>query len=711
MSHNNMFENLDIPRDDEQDRKSETDIAEAPSRDNDNQDPNDIPNNRRRYHRHTIEQIHEIRFYNTNPHPSNMQRDELGRRLNLDPLQIKFWFQNKRTQMKAQHERSNNSELRNLNKQLQAEHKRLTEALTNATCLNCGGPADIREMSIKHELIAENACLRDKIDRISEMTSNYYGKQVVSYTDISSSQGPSHSLDSPAANYNRNQGMVREMLEASDLPRHMVGPTASERPIIVKLAVAAMEVIIKMAMVGAPLWVPTSDAPSLETLNEDMYTRSFLGGSGPKPPGLKCEASRASKVVMMNHMNVVEILMNVNRWSNVFCGIVSRARTVEVLSTGVAGTYNGAMQVMAAEYQIPTPLVPTRETYFVRYCKQQNDGMWVVVDVSLDDLRSMRSRCRRRPSGCLIHGMLNGYSKVTWVEHLEVDDGAVDDLYKVLVNSGLAFGAKRWLATLERQCERLARAMASYIPVEDVGAITTLEGRRSMLKLAARMVLSFCSGVAASTTNTWTSLTSSESDDVQVMSRMSMDDPGKPPGMVLSAATSFRLPVPPNQVFEFLRSEHHRPKWDIFSANGVQEMAHIANGRDPGNCVSLLRVDNTNSSQSDMLILQESSNDSMGSYVIYAPVDVASVNVVLNGGNPDYVALLQSGFAILPDGPIQHEAGVLEVGSGGSLITVAFQILVDSTPNANISIGSVATVDTLIKTTVERIKDELSSNN
>lgn len=35
-----------------------------------------------------------------------------------------------------------------------------------------------------------------------------------------------------------------------------------------------------------------------------------------------------------------------NRWSNVFCGIVSRARTVEVLSTGVAGTYNGAMQAV-----------------------------------------------------------------------------------------------------------------------------------------------------------------------------------------------------------------------------------------------------------------------------------------------------------------------------------------------------------------------------
>jgi hypothetical protein len=37
-------------------------------------------------------------------------------------------------------------------------------------------------------------------------------------------------------------------------------------------------------------------------------------------------------------------------------------------------------------------------------------------------------------------------------------------------------------------------------------------------------------------------------------------------------------------IFSFLQ-------WDILSNGGlVQEMAHIANGRDPGNCVSLLRV-------------------------------------------------------------------------------------------------------------------------
>nr|XP_043619227.1 homeobox-leucine zipper protein MERISTEM L1-like isoform X2 [Erigeron canadensis]XP_043619229.1 homeobox-leucine zipper protein MERISTEM L1-like isoform X2 [Erigeron canadensis] len=713
MSHKTPENNLDMLKDDDHDSKSGTDIMEAPNS-GDDPDPNQHPNKKKRYHRHTQHQIQEMEaFFKECPHPDDKQRKELGRRLSLEPLQVKFWFQNKRTQMKAQHERLDNTQLRNENEKLRAENIRYKEALANATCPNCGGPAAIGEMSFDEQhLRIENARLREEIDRISGIAAKYVGKPTLNYPDVSC-HGASRSLDLPMANFSPQQGMVGEMFGADDFLRSMAGPSETEKPIIVELAVTAMEELIRMAQVGEPLWVQTTDNSSHETLNEDEYLNSFPGGIGPKPMGLKSEASRESKVVIMNHMTLVEILMDVNQWSNVFCGIISRAMTLEVLSTGVAGSYNGALQVMTAEYQVPSPLVPTRENYFVRYCKQHADGTWVVVDVSLDNLRSSSaSRCRRRPSGCLIQELPNGYSKVTWIEHVEVDNGAVHDIYKVLVNSGLAFGAKRWVATLERQCERFASAMASNIPAGDVAVITTPEGRKSMLKLAERMVLSFCSGVGASTAHTWTTLSGSGADDVRVMTRKSMDDPGRPPGIVLSAATSFWLPIPPKQVFNFLRDENSRSEWDILSNCGlVQEMAHIANGRDQGNCVSLLRVNSANSSQSNMLILQESASDSTGSYVIYAPVDIASMNVVLSGGDPDYVALLPSGFAILPDGPGEYERGVLEVGAGGSLLTVAFQILVDSVPTAKISLGSVATVNSLIKCTVERIKCAVASNN
>lgn len=40
-------------------------------------------------------------FFKECPHPDDKQRKDLGRRLTLEPLQVKFWFQNKRTQMKV----------------------------------------------------------------------------------------------------------------------------------------------------------------------------------------------------------------------------------------------------------------------------------------------------------------------------------------------------------------------------------------------------------------------------------------------------------------------------------------------------------------------------------------------------------------------------------------------------------------------------------
>lgn len=113
-----------------------------------------------------------------------------------------------------------------------------------------------------------------------------------------------------------------------------------------------------------------------------------------------------------------------------------------------------------------------------------------------------------------------------------------------------------------------------------------------MLKLAQRMTDNFCAGVCASRVHKWNKLCAGNVDeDVRVMTRKSVDDPGEPPGIVLSAATSVWLPVSPQRLFDFLRDERLRSEWDILSNGGpMQEMAHIAKGQDHGNCVSLLRA-------------------------------------------------------------------------------------------------------------------------
>ncbi|CAL5367088.1 unnamed protein product [Camellia sinensis] len=85
-------------RDDEFDSKSGSDNHEGGS--GEDQDLNSRKR-KKRYHRHTQHQIQEMEaFFKECPHPDDKQRKELSRELGLEPLQIKFWFQNKRTQMK-----------------------------------------------------------------------------------------------------------------------------------------------------------------------------------------------------------------------------------------------------------------------------------------------------------------------------------------------------------------------------------------------------------------------------------------------------------------------------------------------------------------------------------------------------------------------------------------------------------------------------------
>lgn len=119
-----------------------------------------------------------------------------------------------------------------------------------------------------------------------------------------------------------------------------------------------------------------------------------------------------------------------------------------------------------------------------------------------------------------------------------------------------------------------------------------------------------------------------------------------------------------------------------------------------------------------MLILQESCIDSSGSLVVYCPLDLPAINIAMSGEDPSYIPLLPSGFTISPDGrQDQGDASAstssinsASIGGGGSLVTVAFQILVSSLPSAKLNMESVNTVNNLIGTTVQQIKSALNCN-
>lgn len=53
---------------------------------------------------------------------------------------------------------------------------------------------------------------------------------------------------------------------------------------------------------------------------------------------------------------------------------------------------------------------------------------------------------------------------MTWVEHVKCREAAVPSLYQAVTASGLAFGARRWVAALGLQCERMVFSVATNVP-------------------------------------------------------------------------------------------------------------------------------------------------------------------------------------------------------------------------------------------------------
>ncbi|XP_065007410.1 homeobox-leucine zipper protein ROC5 isoform X2 [Musa acuminata AAA Group] len=694
------------------------------------------PRKKKRYHRHTPQQIQELEaLFKECPHPDEKQRLELSKRLSLEARQVKFWFQNRRTQMKTQIERHENTILRQENDKLHAENLSIREAMRNPICSSCCGPAVLGDVSLEEQhLRIENARLKDELDRVCSLIGKFLGKPIsvlagpvpvsISNSSLELAVGTNAfgGLGSvvtttlpPVADFaaGLSSPLGTVVTPARNAGTGAIGGGADksqERFVLLELALTAMDELLKMAQMGEPLWIPGVDG-SKETLNYDEYDRSVPCCIGAKPIGFISEATRATGAVIINSLALVETLMDANRWADMFPSIVARSTTTGVISGGMGGSKNGSLQLvsswhsdMQAELQVLSPLVPVRHVQFLRFCKQLADAVWAVVDASIDGIRdspsAQQTNCRRLPSGCVVQDLPNGYSKVTWVEHAEYDEATVHPLYRPLLRSGMALGAHRWVAALQRQCHSLAVLVSSSLPPGDNTPITP-SGRRSMLKLAQRMTDNFCAGVCASSAHQWNKLRGGVDigEDVRVMTRQSVANPGEPPGVVLSAATSVWLPVAPQRLFDFLRNERLRSQWDILSNGGpMQEMAHIAKGQDTtGIAVTLLRASAVNADQSSMLILQETCTDASGSLVVYAPVDVPAMHLVMSGGDSSYVALLPSGFAILPDGR----------KAVGSLLTVAFQILVNSQPTAKLTVESVETVNNLISCTVQKIKAAL----
>lgn len=151
-----------------------------------------------------------------------------------------------------------------------------------------------------------------QIDRISGIAAKYVGKPMGSYPLLSPSIASRSPLDLGVGGFGAVQptGIAgSDLFRSGELLRSVSGQSEIDKPMVIELAVAAMEELIRIAQLGEPLWI-SGPGGAIETLNEEEYMQNFPRGIGPNPFGLKSEASRETAVVIMNHINLVEIIMD-----------------------------------------------------------------------------------------------------------------------------------------------------------------------------------------------------------------------------------------------------------------------------------------------------------------------------------------------------------------------------------------------------------------
>ncbi|OEL38095.1 Homeobox-leucine zipper protein ANTHOCYANINLESS 2 [Dichanthelium oligosanthes] len=665
----------------------------------------------KRLKRHTPEQIQELKAaYEQCHHPDDKTRRALGAKIGLEARQVQYWFQNQRTQMQAKALVQDSKTAQQENAALMAENVALRHAMLAKCCVTCGGETVPADLSLeKRRLLAENARLKHEYMRATAFLGKIILEARPTEPPVSSSIHPVLSI-------------VDGRAGRATLLRH---------------AEASMEQFLMLATQGEPLWVPTPDG---EVLSYQVYQKKmFPVEHAVCPQGFVREATREAGMVRGTAADLVGILTNANRWSEMFPGVVAGVTAGDIVSGGIFTSRDRLIQLMNAELWVQSPRLRNRSMNFLRYSKLTADRRWAVMDVSVDgilepegshkiDLNvdnavvpAFHKGCRLLPSGCLVEDMGNGYCKVTWVVHAEYDETTVPTIFRPLHRSGKALGAHRWLASLQRQREFLAVLHSSHVPSSDNTAAATAissVGRRGILELAQRMMSSFYSAVSGPVTQPSSSIDewhgSTGSGDKRIDAAVRMVTWRKSGSMlVLSASTTVWLPnTPPRLVFEYLCNDQRRGEWDTL-ANGaaVKELGSIATGHLAGNAISVLCPNVTDGIRCKMLILQETCTDASCSMVVYAPVEEKSMLAVMNGGEHASVFLLPSGFAILPDGhgKARHAACTSSAPGGhgntaGSLLTVACQALLLGSAPGNHAAGAFDDVGKLLRRAIKKIK-------
>ncbi|KAG1368413.1 homeobox-leucine zipper protein HOX32 [Cocos nucifera] len=632
-----------------------------------------------KYVRYTPEQVEALeRVYSECPKPSSMRRQQLIRECpilaNIEPKQIKVWFQNRRCREKQRKEASRlqtvNRKLTAMNKLLMEENDRLQKQVS--------------------QLVYENGYMRQQLHTAPVATTDTSCESVVTSGQHHHQQNPTP--QHPQRDANNPAGLL----------------AIAEETLAEFLSKATGTAVDWVQMVGMK---PGPDSIGIIAVSHNC--------SGV--------AARACGLVSLEPTKVAEILKDRPSWYR-------DCRCLDVLTVIPTGN-GGNIELIYMQTYAPTTLASARDFWTLRYTTGLEDGSLVICERSLTPSTGGPAgppapnfvRAEMHPSGYLIRPCEGGGSMIHIVDHIDLDAWSVPEVLRPLYESPKILAQKMTIAALRH---------IRQIALETSGEISYGGGRQPAVlrTFSQRLSRGFNDAVNGFTDDGWSLMGSDGVEDVTIAINSS---PNKLLGSHVNSSTLFSAMgggilcakasmllqnVPPALLVRFLRE--HRSEWadcgvDAYSAAslracpyavpgvrassgflGGQVILPLAHTIEHEEFLEVIRLEGHGFNQDevvlsrDMYLLQLCSGvdeNAVGAcaQLVFAPIDESFA---------DDAPLLPSGFRVIPldpktDAPTANRtldlASTLEVGSGAaartssenasntynlrSVLTIAFQ--------------------------------------
>ncbi|KAF9589854.1 hypothetical protein IFM89_028789 [Coptis chinensis] len=469
------------------------------------------PTDTSKYVRYTSEQVEVLeKFYMECSKPTSSRRQQLIRECpmlaNIEPKQIKVWFQNRRCRDK---QKTESSRLQTVNRKLSAMNKLLMEE-------------NDRLQKQVSKFVYENGYMKQQLINPSAVTTDLRCESVVQ-TSLHQQQQPTP--QHPHTDVNNPAGLL----------------ALAEKTLTEFLAKATGTAVNWVQMPGMK---PGPDSIGIIAVSHNCH-------------GV---AARACGLVNLEPMRVARILKDRISWFR-------DCRCLDVLAAHPTRN-DGIIELIYMQTYAPTTMVSARDFWMLRYTTSLEDGSVVICERSLTPATGGPVgppapgfvRAEMLPSGYLIRPCEGSSSIIHIVDHVDLDARNTPEVLRPLYESPQILAQRSTIAAL-RHIRQIAQEMSGEIQY-GVGKPTSC----NFWTFSQRMCRGFNDAVNGFADDGWSLLGSDGVEDVTIAVNSS---PNKLIGFqgnsmsirggVLSAKASMLL-----QFLEVIRLEGHSfPQDDV----------------------------------------------------------------------------------------------------------------------------------------------------